>query len=189
LGIDLQLSGAAFTLISGGAHPVENFAPARPDRAAELGPQTTHVREMAANLLLGRALQVLDGACGLVRFADGDGRWSQDSFVLPGRPDRLAELGPVLDALVDWTLYSEVPVLLEDLGTSRWSRYLLHEATPPAGSVAATPLAQRGAIWGAVAVYRTASAGDARELLRQLAELATEPLSSLGAGRPEGIVS
>jgi len=151
--------------------------------------QTTHAREMAANLLLGRALQVLDGACGLVTYRDPDGRWNQDSFVLPGRPDRLAELGPLLEALVEWTLYAEVPVVVEDLRRSRWSRYLLREVAPPFGSIVATPLAQRGTIWGAAAVYRAASAGESRELLRQLAELATEPLSSLGAGRPEGIIS
>ncbi len=151
--------------------------------------QTTHVREMAANLLLGRAMHALDGACGLVTFLDTEGRWNRDSFALPGRPDRLAELGPVLQALVEWTLYCEVPVVVSDLSLSRWSRYLLRDLTPPTGSIVATPLAQRGTIWGAAAIYRPASAADARELLRQLAELATEPLSSLGAARPEGIGS
>ena len=58
--------------------------------------QTTHVREMAANLLLGRALQMLDAAGGLVVFWDADGRWNKDSFALPGRPDRLEELAPDL---------------------------------------------------------------------------------------------
>ena len=54
--------------------------------------QTTHVREMAANLLLGRALQALDAAGGLVVFWDAEGRWQKDAFTLPGRPDRLEEL-------------------------------------------------------------------------------------------------
>jgi GAF domain-containing protein len=164
---------------------VENLAVSRPQEPVV---QTSHVREMAANLLLGRALHMLDASCGLVVFWDADGRWNRDSFTLPGRADRLAELAPVLEALVEWTLYSEVPVVVSDLGRSRWSRYLLHDAAPPAGSIAATPLAQRGAIWGAVAVYRSTAGEDSMELLRQLAELATEPLSSLGAGRPEGIV-
>jgi hypothetical protein len=48
-------------------------------------------------------------------------------------------------------------------------------------------MAQRGAIWGAVAVYRAEPVGASMDLLAQLAELATEPLSSLGSGRPEGI--
>jgi GAF domain-containing protein len=95
----------------------------------------------------------------------------------------------VLEALLEWTLYTELPVVVDDLLGSRWSRYLLHDRTPPSGSIAATPLAQRGVIWGAVAVYRPAATAEARELLRQLAELATEPLSSLGVGRPEGITS
>jgi GAF domain-containing protein len=151
--------------------------------------QTTHVREMAANLLLGRAMQVLDGACGMVTFRGAEGSWNRDSFTLPGRPDRLEELAPVLEALLEWTLYSELPVVVDDLPRSRWSRYLLSDRTPPAGSMAATPLAQHGAIWGAVAVYRPAPASDGRQLLQQLADLATEPLSSLGAGRPEGISS
>ncbi|HEX9522655.1 MAG TPA: GAF domain-containing protein [Reyranella sp.] len=149
--------------------------------------QTTHVREMAANLLLGRALQTLDAAGGMVVFWDAEGRWNKDSFALPGRPDRLEELAPVLEALLEWTLYTEKPVLIDDLRRSRWSRHLLHGADPPAGAVAATPMAQRGAIWGAVAVYRAETVGAAIDLLGQLAELATEPLSSLGAGRPEGV--
>ncbi len=149
--------------------------------------QTTHVREMAANLLLGRALQTLDAAGGMVVFSDAEGRWNKDSFALPGRPDRLEELAPVLEALLEWTLYTEKPVLIDDLERSRWSKHLLHGADPPAGAVAATPMAQRGAIWGAVAVYRAQPVGAAIDLLGQLAELATEPLSSLGAGRPEGI--
>jgi len=148
---------------------------------------TTHVREMAANLLLGRAMQVLDGACGTLVFWDAEGRWNWDSFALPGRPDLVAELTPVLEGLIEWTLYSELPVVVDDLARSRWSRYLLSDKTPPSGSVAATPLAQRGAIWGAVALYRAEPASDGRQLLQQLADLATEPLSSLGAGRPEGI--
>jgi GAF domain-containing protein len=149
--------------------------------------QTTHVREMAANLLLGRALQTLDAAGGMVVFWDAEGRWNTDSFALPGRPDRLEELAPVLEALLEWTLYTEKPVLIDDLERSRWSKHLLHGADPPAGAVAATPMAQRGAIWGAVAVYRADPVGAAIDLLGQLAELATEPLSSLGAGRPEGV--
>jgi len=159
-------------------------APARePDSVA----QTSHVREMAANLLLGRALQVLDAAGGMVVFWDVDGRWNKDSFALRGRPDRLEELAPVLEALLEWTLYTEKPVVIDDLPRSRWSRYLLHGADPPAGAVAATPMAQHGAIWGAVAVYRGESVVAPMDLLGQLAELATEPLSSLGSGRPEGV--
>ncbi len=149
--------------------------------------QTTHVREMAANLLLGRALQALDASGGMVVFWDAEGRWNTDSFALPGRPDRLEELAPVLEALLEWTLYTEKPVLIDDLRRSRWSKHLLHGADPPAGAVAATPMAQRGAIWGAVAVYRAQPVGAGIDLLGQLAELATEPLSSLGAGRPEGV--
>ena len=147
----------------------------------------THVREMAANLLLGRALQVLDAAGGMVVFWDADGRWNKDSFALRGRPDRLEELAPVLEALLEWTLYAEKPVVIDDLPRSRWSRYLLHGADPPAGAVAATPMAQHGAIWGAVAVYRGELVAAPMDLLGQLAELATEPLSSLGSGRPEGV--
>jgi len=158
-------------------------AQARPDG----GIQTAHVREMAANVLLGRALQALDAAGGMVVFWDAEGRWSRDSFTLPGRPDRLEELAPVLEALLEWTLYTEKPVAIEDLGRSRWSRHLLHGGDPPVGAVAATPMAQRGTIWGAIAVYRPATAVDWTDLLAQLAELATEPLSSLGAERPEGI--
>ena len=62
--------------------------------------QTTHVREMAANLLLGRALQALDAAGGLVVFWDAEGRWQKDAFTLAGRPDRLEELAPVLEAIL-----------------------------------------------------------------------------------------
>ena len=156
-------------------------------RESEVVVQTTHVREMAANLLLGRALQTLDAAGGMVVFWDAEGRWNKDSFGLPGRPDRLEELAPVLEAVLEWTLYTEKPVLIDDLSRSRWSRHLLHGADPPAGAVAATPMAQRGAIWGAVAVYRAEPVDAAIDLLGSLAELATEPLSSLGAGRPEGI--
>jgi len=160
------------------------LAPARePDPIA----QTSHVREMAANLLLGRALQVLEAAGGMVVFWDAEGRWNKDSFALPGRPDHLEELAPVLEALLEWTLYTEKPVVIHDLGHSRWSRHLLHGAEPPVGAVAATPMAQRGAIWGAVAVYRPEPVDAGMDLLGQLAELATEPLSSLGSGRPEGI--
>ena len=161
-----------------------SLAPARePDPTA----QTSHVREMAANLLLGRALQMLEAAGGMVVFWDAEGRWNKDSFALPGRPNHLEELAPVLEALLEWTLYTEKPVVIHDLGHSRWSRHLLHGAEPPAGAVAATPMAQRGAIWGAVAVYRPEPVDAAMDLLGQLAELATEPLSSLGSGRPEGI--
>jgi GAF domain-containing protein len=149
--------------------------------------QTSHVREMAANLLLGRALQMFDAAGGMVVFWDVDGRWNKDSFGLPGRPDRLEELGPVLEALLEWTLYTEKPVVIDDLRRSRWSRFLLHDAEPPVGAAAATPMAQRGAIWGAVAVYRGEPIAAPMDLLGQLAELATEPLSSLGSSRPEGI--
>ena len=149
--------------------------------------QTSHVREMAANLLLGRALQVLDAAGGMVVFWDAEGRWNKDSFSLPGRPDRLEQLAPVLEALLEWTLYAEKPVAIDDLSRSRWSRHLLHGDDPPAGAAAATPMAQRGAIWGAVAVYSAEPVDDSIGLLGQLAELATEPLSSLAPGRPEGV--
>jgi GAF domain-containing protein len=149
---------------------------------------TSHAREMAANLLLGRAMHLLEGACGTVVFWDAEGRWNRDSFALPGRPNMVAELTPVLEALIEWTLYSELPVVVDDLARSRWSRYLLSDKTPPSGSIAATPLAQRGTIWGALAVYRSSPISDGRQLLQQLADLATEPLSSLGTGRPEGII-
>lgn len=150
--------------------------------------QTTHVRETAANLLLGRALQALDGAGGVVLFRDVEGRWNRDTFTLPGRPNRLAEVGPILDALVEWTLHTERPVVIEDLARSSWSRHLLHGAEPPHGSAAATPLAQHGAIWGALGVYRAKATANRMEVLRTLAEVATEPLSALGAGRPEGVL-
>src|SRR6202022_1536927 len=156
-------------------------------REAEPTVQTTHVREMAANLLLGRALHMLEAASGMVVFWDAEGRWNRDSFALPGRPDRLEELAPVLEALLGGRLDTEKPVVIHDLRESRWSRHLLHGADPPAGAVAATPLAQRGAIWGAVAVYRGEPVAAGMDLLGQLAELATEPLSSLGSGRPEGV--
>jgi hypothetical protein len=142
---------------------------------------------MAANLLLGRALQVLDAAGGMVVYQDADGRWQQDRFSLPGRPNHLEELAPVLEAVLEWTLYSEKPVAVGDLGRSRWSQHLLRGASPPPGAVAATPMAQRGAIWGAIAVYRSAAVDDEMALLGQLAELATEPLSSLSSGRSEGV--
>src|SRR2546430_14445521 len=117
----------------------------QPAQAREWGPvaQTTHVREMAANLLLGRALQMLDAAGGLVVFWDADGRWNKDGFALPGRPDRLEELGPVLEALLEWTLYTEKPVMIDDLRRSRWSRHLLHGADPPVGAAAATRSEER----------------------------------------------
>ena len=149
--------------------------------------QTVHVREMAANLLLGRALQALDAAGGLVVFQDAEGRWQKDSFSLPGRPDRLDELTPVLEALLEWTLYSEQPAAIDDLTRSRWAKHLLHGAEPPPGAVVATPMAQRGTIWGAVAVYRAQPVVGSIDLLGELAELATEPLSSIGSSRPEGI--
>jgi GAF domain-containing protein len=149
--------------------------------------QTVHVREMAANLLLGRALQALDAAGGLVVFQDAEGRWQKDSFSLPGRPDRLEELTPVLEALLEWTLYSEQPAAIDDLTRSRWAKHLLHGAEPPPGAVVATPMAQRGTIWGAVAVYRAQPVVGSIDLLGELAELATEPLSSIGSSRPEGI--
>lgn len=150
--------------------------------------QTTHVRETAANLLLGRALQALDGAGGLVVFRDVEGRWNRDTFSLPGKPGRLADVAPILEALVQWALHTERPVLIEDLPRSSWSRHLLHGAQPPDGSAAATPLAQHGAIWGAMGVYRPRLTVNRMEVLRALAEVATEPLSALGAGRPEGIL-
>src|SRR4030088_3085849 len=99
---------------------------------------------MAANLLLGRGLHALDAAGGLVVFWDADGRWQKDAFNLPGRPDRLEELAPVLEALLEWTLYTEKPVVIHDLLQSRWSRHLLHGAEPPAGAAGGTPRAQRG---------------------------------------------
>lgn len=142
---------------------------------------------MAANLLLSRSLQMSQAAGGMVVFQDAEGRWNRDSFALPGRPNRLEVLAPILEALLEWTLYGEKPVAITNLAHSRWSQHLLHGATPPDGAVAATPMAQRGAIWGAVAVYWTEPVGDALALLGKLAEVATEPLSSLGSGRPEGI--
>ena len=157
-----------------------------PPRASETGVQTLHVREVAANLLLSRSLQMSDAAGGMVVFQDADGRWNKDSFALPGRPNRIEELAPVLEALLEWTLYSEKPVAIANLARSRWSQHLLNGARPE-GALAATPMAQRGAIWGAVAVYWAAPVDDAITLLGELAELATEPLSSLGAGRPEGV--
>src|SRR5207245_11540534 len=84
--------------------------------------QTSHVREMAANLLLGRALQVLDAAGGMVAYWDAEGRWNKDSFSLPGRPDRLEQLAPVLEALLEWTLYTATPVAIHDLRQSRGAR-------------------------------------------------------------------
>jgi len=151
------------------------------------GGTTRHVRETAANLVLGRALQTLDGACGTVAYRDVDGRWNTDRFVLPGRPDSLDQLAPVFTALVEWTLYTERPLLVSNLEQSRWSRHLLSGADPPGGAIVASPVAQGGTIWGAVAVYRTEPVADSMEVLRQLAEVATEPLSALNADRPEGI--
>ncbi len=142
---------------------------------------------MAANLVLGRALQILEAACGMVVFREVDGRWNTDRFVLPGRPDHLERLGPALEALVKWTLHAERPVAVDDLGKSRWTRHLLRAEEPPTGSVAAAPLAQRGEIWGAIAVYRPQVSADRMDLLRRLVEVATEPLSTLDARRPEGV--
>jgi GAF domain-containing protein len=149
--------------------------------------QTSHVREMAANLLLGRALQLLEAAGGMVVFQDADGRWQTDRFALKRPIEELDGLRPLLEAILEWTVYSEKPVAIADLRNSRWSQHLLRGRDLPEGAIAATPLAQRGAIWGAIVVYRSQPVGDALPLLGQLAELATEPLSSLGAGRPEGV--
>src|SRR5438105_14375838 len=115
---------------------------------------------MAANVLLGRALHVLDAAGGMVVFWDADGRWNRDSFTLPGRPDRIEALAPVLEALLEWALYTEKRVARDDLGRSRCSRQLLHGAAPPRDAVAATPSAQRRALSGASAVKRRATAGE-----------------------------
>lgn len=143
---------------------------------------------MAANLVLGRALQTLDASGGVARFQASDGGWNQDRFALPGRPDQLELLSPVLAAMLTWVLHTEKPLAIGDLRRSRWSRHLLSGVEPPAAAVVATPLAQRGAIWGAIAVYRESAAEeDIMPLLGELAELATEPLSSLEASRPEGI--
>ncbi|HEX3628858.1 MAG TPA: GAF domain-containing protein [Candidatus Dormibacteraeota bacterium] len=153
------------------------------------GLQTSHVRETAANLLLGRALQLLDATGGMVVFQDAEGRWQSDRFTLRVSLDELDPLRPVLEAVLEWTLYSEKPVAIADLRRSRWSQHLLGDTgAGPSGAIAATPLAQRGAIWGAIAVYRQGPVEDVMPMLGQLAELATEPLSSLAAARPEGIV-
>ncbi|HEY9288171.1 MAG TPA: GAF domain-containing protein [Candidatus Dormibacteraeota bacterium] len=149
--------------------------------------QTSHVREMAANLLLGRALQLLEAAGGMVVFQDAEGRWQSDRFALKRPADELDGLRPLLEAVLEWTLYTERPVAVADLRRSRWSQHLLAGRDLPDGAIAATPLAQRGAIWGAIVVFRDRPVDDALPLLGQLAELATEPLSSLGAGRPEGV--
>ena len=149
--------------------------------------QTTHVREMAANLLLGRALQLLDAAGGMVVFQDAEGRWQTDRFALKRPQEELDGLRPLFEAILEWTIYTERPVAVADLRASRWSQHLLAGRDLPDGAIAATPLAQRGAIWGAIVVYRNQPVDDALPMLGQLAELATEPLSSLGAGRPEGV--
>ena len=146
-----------------------------------------HVREMAANLLLGRALQLLEATGGMVVFEDAEGRWQTDHFTLRGQPAQLEPVRPVLEAILEWTLYGEKPVAIADLRRSRWSQHLLGASEPPAGAIVATPMAQRGAIWGAIAVYRAGPVDGVMPLLGQLAELATEPLSSLGAARPEGV--
>ena len=142
---------------------------------------------MAANLLLGRALQLLEAAGGMVVFQDAEGRWQTDRFALKRPADELDGLRPLLEAVLEWTLYTEKPVAVADLRQSRWSQHLLGDRDLPEGAIAATPLAQRGAIWGAIVVFRDRPVDDALPLLGQLAELATEPLSSLGAGRPEGV--
>ena len=143
---------------------------------------------MAANLLLGRALQLLDATGGMVVFEDAEGRWQTDHFTLRGRPEQLDAVRPVLEAILEWTLYGEKPVAIADLRRSRWSQHLVGASDPPpAGAIVATPMAQRGAIWGAIAVYRADPVDGVMPLLGQLAELATEPLSSLGAARPEGV--
>lgn len=150
-------------------------------------PQTLHVREMAANLVLGRALQVLDAAGGVVRYLDTEGRWNEDRFLLPGRADRFEDLVPVLQTVLDWSLYGERPVAIANLNESRWCQHLLGPKAPPHCAMAATPMAQRGAIWGAIAIYFPQPVAELLPLLGQLAELATEPLSSLGSARPEGV--
>lgn len=149
--------------------------------------QTRHVREMAANLVLGRALRVLDAAGGMVIFQDAEGRWNSDSFSLGVRSEILDSVAPVLRAVLDWTRRSERPAVIADLTTSPWARHLLSGSEPPPGAIATTPLAQRGAIWGAIALYRRAPVSDVMPFLGLLAELATEPLSSLGSSRYEGV--
>lgn len=149
--------------------------------------QTSHVREMAANLLLGRALQLLEAAGGMVVFQDASGRWQTDRFALKHPMEELDGLRPLLEAVLEWTLYTEKPVAVANLRQSRWSQHLLGGRELPGGAIVATPLAQRGAIWGAIVVFRDEPVEDALPLLGQLAELAIEPLSSLGAGRPEGV--
>ena len=149
--------------------------------------QTSHVREMAANLLLGRALQLLEAAGGMVVFQDADGRWQSDHFALQGPFEELDGMRPLFEAVLEWTLYTEKPLAVADLRHSRWSQHLVPDRELPGGAIASTPLAQRGAIWGAIVVFRDRAVEDALPLLGQLAELATEPLSSLGAGRPEGV--
>jgi hypothetical protein len=125
----------------------------------------------------------------MVVFQDAEGRWQSDRFTLRVPLDELDPLRPVLEAVLEWTLYSEKPVAIADLRRSRWSQHLLGDTgAAPSGAIAATPLAQRGAIWGAIAVYRQGPVEDVMPMLGQLAELATEPLSSLAAARPEGIV-
>lgn len=156
--------------------------------AVRSAPPVGSMRETAANLLLARALQSVDGACGMVVYRDLEDRWLTDRFALPGRPDRLEEVAPVMEAMLEWALHTERPVMVVDLLQSPWSRHLLHGLPPPPGSLAATPIAQLGTIWGAVAVYRSEPAGESKELLHLLADVATESLSALGAGRPEGFV-
>ena len=145
---------------------------------------TSHVRETVANLVLARALRSL---CGMVTFRDVEGRWNRDSFAMPGQPDRLHPLQRVFTALLEWSLHLERPVLMPDLHQSAFARHLLEGTPPPEGALVATPLAQQGAIWGAVAIYRPEPVADRMEALRELAAVATEPLTALQAGRHEGV--
>lgn len=148
---------------------------------------TSHVRETVANLVLARALRSLSGSCGMVAFRDVEGRWNRDSFAMPGQPDRLHPLGRVFDALLEWSLHLERPVVMPDLLQSAFARHLLEGQPPPEGALVATPLAQSGAIWGAVAIYRPEPVADRMETLRELAVVATEPLTALQAGRHESV--
>jgi GAF domain-containing protein len=149
--------------------------------------QTLHVRETVANLVLARALQSLSGSCGMVTFKDVEGRWNRDSFALPGQPDRLSPLQRVFDAILEWSLHLERPVVMPDLHQSAFARHLLEGHSPPPGALVAAPLAQQGAIWGAVAIYRPDPVPDRMDALRELAAVATEPLTALEPGRHEGV--
>src|SRR5438552_17840078 len=84
---------------------VRGERPLAPARETDPIIQTSHVREMAANLLLGRALQMLEAAGGMVVFWDAEGRWNKDSFAPPGgrtRPKRL-QPGPERLPRGPWT--------------------------------------------------------------------------------------